>query len=42
MAAVFSLMSVALFVGMFYNPIHVITFAMSVILTIAIIKEKRW
>ncbi|RGM96136.1 hypothetical protein DXB85_14260 [Parabacteroides merdae] len=34
------LMSATCFVGMFFNPFHVLTFVMSVILTIAIYKEK--
>nr|DAU21257.1 MAG TPA: hypothetical protein [Caudoviricetes sp.] len=36
------LMSATCFVGMFFNPFHVLTFVMSVILTIAIYKEKSW
>ena len=34
------LMSATCFVGMFFNPFHVLTFVMSVILMIAIYKEK--
>lgn len=29
-------------VGMFFNPIHIATFAMSLVLAIAIYKEKDW
>lgn len=36
------LMSATCFVGMFFNPFHVLTFVMSVILSIAIYKERRW
>ena len=34
------LMSATCFVGMFFNPFHVLTFVMSVILMIAIYKPK--
>lgn len=30
------------FIGMFFNPFHMVTFAMSVALSIAIYKEKDW
>lgn len=37
-----TVMSATCFVGMFFNPFHVLTFVMSVILMIAIYKEKSW
>lgn len=30
------------FIGMFFNPLHIVTFAMSTVLSIAIYKEKNW
>lgn len=39
---VFALMSVACFIGMFFNPFHALLFVMSVILTIASYNERKW
>lgn len=42
MFAASSLMTLALFIGAFFNPDHIVTTAMSAVLSFAIFKEKRW
>lgn len=37
-----SIISIVCFIGMFFNPLHIVTFAMSAVLSIAIYKEKNW
>lgn len=36
------LMSLVTFIGIFFNPIHIVTFGGSLMLSHAIYKEKRW
>lgn len=38
----FTLSAIACFIGMFFNPIHVFTFAASSVMAIASYKEKNW
>ena len=38
----FTLSAIVCFVGMFFNPMHVLTFAASAIMAIASYKEKSW
>lgn len=39
---VLALMSVACFIGMLFNPFHIFTFVMSVVLAVVIYLEKSW
>lgn len=36
------IISIVCFIGMFFNPLHIATFAMSLVLAIAIYNEKDW
>lgn len=38
----FTLSAIVCFIGMFFNPIHVLTFSASAIMAIASYKEKSW
>lgn len=37
-----ALMAVISFIGMFMNPVYVVFFAMSVLLCVAVYKERNW
>ena len=39
---VFSILALVCFVGMFFNPTHVLTCTASAIMAIATYKEKNW
>lgn len=36
------LMTLALFIGAFFNPAHIVTTAMSAVMSLVIYREKRW